>query len=218
MSNRHRATRVRSKPGSPKCGDSTNPGSAQEEHKSTWAKLTTKCVYEAPWVRAEEDRVLGRDGTPTVYRVVQIKPGGMIAALTDTGELFLIGQYRHAINRFSWEVIGGAVDEGEAPLKAAKRELREEAGLSADRWTCLGSADLGTAVLRSKVWFYIAEDLTQGKAQPDHSEWLTVKKVPLAKAVDMVWTGQITHLPSVALILKAREVVSGDRSLPATVN
>lgn len=180
----------------------------EKECNNAWDKLTSSCVLETPWIRVEKHDVI-ENGMPNVYWVVGIKDGVVIAPLTEDFELFLVGQCRYAINSFSWETIGGAVDEGETPLQAAKRELREETGLEANRWTCLGNADLGTAFLRCKIWFYIAEDLKQGRAQPDQSELLTVWKLPLAEAVDMVWTGKITHLPSITLILKVKEVFSG---------
>jgi 8-oxo-dGTP pyrophosphatase MutT (NUDIX family) len=99
-------------------------------------------------------------------------------------------------------VIGGAVDEGETPLGAAKRELLEESGLIARSWTYLGSAELGTASLDGSMHFFVARVLIQGTPKPETTEKLLIKEFGLGEAIDMACNGSICHLPSIVLLLR----------------
>lgn len=164
--------------------------------------LESQYVFESPWFSVREDTVIFDGDGPQLFRVVEMLPGVMIGPVTEQGEVYLVGQPRYAIGKFTWEVIGGGVDPGEDAIVAAKRELREESGLSASQWTSLGVAELGTAVLRSPVHFFLAQDLRLNEASPDPGEDVVIERFSLKEAVTMTNDGSICHLPSIVLILK----------------
>ncbi len=103
-----------------------------------WQTLESRVAYENAWIRVREDAVLRPDGAPGVYGVVQVRaPAVFVVPVTDAGEVVLVEVDRYAIGMTSWEVPAGGTD-GEEPVVAAARELREEAGLAARELVDLG--------------------------------------------------------------------------------
>src|SRR5918997_1509708 len=109
--------------------------------KGPWTVEETARVYRAPWVEVVEDKVLRPDGTRGLFSTVLMRPGVSVLALDEEGFVHLTSEYRYAVERESIEVVSGGVDDGETPLDAAKRELREELGLLALEWDDLGTVD-----------------------------------------------------------------------------
>jgi 8-oxo-dGTP pyrophosphatase MutT (NUDIX family) len=87
-------------------------------------------------------------------------------------------------------------------LETAKRELKEETGLTASKWTNLGKLHTSNSVTDEVGYMYLAEELTLGESQPDDTEILQIKKVNLLEAVKMVMNSEITDSLSIAAILK----------------
>lgn len=172
--------------------------------ENPWVVLGTREVYRNPWIRVREDRVIRPDGQEGIYGVVETRVATGVVALTPELEVYLVGQYRYPLQAYSWEIIEGGADEGETPLEAMKRELREEAGLVAARWTPLGDEVHLTNCHSSEVgYFYVAEDLTEVEAEPDGTEVLQIRKVPFAECVAMVDRGEIKDAMSIIGILRA---------------
>ncbi len=117
-----------------------------------------------------------------------------VVALTPGGKAVLVSQYRHGTGEVSLEIPGGAVDTGELPLAAAKRELREETGYEAREWHLLGSVRPNPAILGNTCFLYLALD-----AQPtaeldlDEAEELEVSLHPLEEIPGMIRDGRIQH-------------------------
>jgi 8-oxo-dGTP pyrophosphatase MutT (NUDIX family) len=166
-----------------------------------WETLNSRIVYENPWIRVREDQVLRPDGQPGIYGVVEFhnKAVGVIAH--EDGYIYLVGQFRYPLNTYSWEIPEGGCPHGEDPLAAAKRELKEETGLSAELWTLTGQAHLSNSVSNEEALWYLAEGLTHGDPSPEETERLSVTKVSVEEAVKMVMTGKITDAISVMAIL-----------------
>jgi 8-oxo-dGTP pyrophosphatase MutT (NUDIX family) len=121
--------------------------------------------------------------------------------------LYLVGQYRYPLETYSWEIIEGGAEQGEPPMKAAQRELQEEAGLTARSWRQLGGEIHLSNCHSSEVgYLYVADGLTQVSAAPDPTEVLKIKKVSFEEALRMVMAGEITDSLSIIGILRlARE-------------
>lgn len=170
--------------------------------KSPWKTLNTKIVYSNPWITVREDQVVTPTGAPGIYGVVETKIATGVLALTDDDQLYLVGQYRYPLDLYSWELIEGGAERGEAPLRAIQRELREEAGLEATDWQQLGGVlHLSNCYSNEEAYLFVARGLTEVPSGPDETELLKVKKVPFTEAVDLVKRGEITDALSVIGIL-----------------
>jgi 8-oxo-dGTP pyrophosphatase MutT (NUDIX family) len=173
--------------------------------KGPWKALGSIVTYQNPWIHVREDKVIGPDGKPGIFGVVTMGPGVGVLAMDKDNNVYLAKEYRYGVERITLEVIGGALDEGETKLAAAKRELQEESGITADRWTGLGVIDPFTTVIVSPQYLYLAQDLSFGEAQPEATEIIEIIKMPFQEAVRQVMDSNITHGGSVAAILKAKE-------------
>ena len=111
--------------------------------------------------------------------------------------VYLVGQYRYPLGCYSWEIPEGGCPEGEEPLEAARRELREETGLEAESWQRLGEAYLSNSVADEHAVWFLATDLVPGEQRPEGTEVIGVRRVPLREALAMAMDGRITDALSV---------------------
>lgn len=173
------------------------------ERRGPWIVHDTSEKFRNRFVAVTEDRVTEPDGGAGTYATVRLNPGVAVLAITDEGEVYLTRQFRYAINADSVEAVCGAVEAGEDAHAAAKRELQEEVGIVAERWTDLGSVDMDTSILNCPVQLFVARGLRSVEKNPDPAERIQPLMMPLEEAVSMVHEGAITHAPSCVLILKA---------------
>ena len=171
-----------------------------EDFDNPWETLSTRVVYDNPWIRVREDEVVRPDGLPGIYGVVHFKHVAVGVLAVEEGMLYLVGQYRYPLERYSWEIPEGGCPEGEDPLQTAQRELAEETGLRASRWTKMGEAHLSNSVSDELAVWFLAEGLEQGERRPDGTEKLQVRRVTLKEALRMVESGEITDALSVLAI------------------
>ncbi|HEY0078389.1 MAG TPA: NUDIX hydrolase [Pyrinomonadaceae bacterium] len=151
-----------------------------------------------------EDRVVRPDGEPGTFTVTRMLPGVSILALDEEGFAYLTREFRYAVGRESLEVVSGAIDEGEEPLEAARRELREELGIRADEWTDMGTVDALTSQVWSPVRIFLARRLTFGKSEQEGVELIEPVRMRFEEALRAVLESRITHSLSCVLILKTR--------------
>lgn len=174
------------------------------DHKNPWETLSTKTHYENPWIKVEEHQVINPAGNPGIYGKVSFKNQAVgIIASDRAGSIRLVGQFRYPLNQYSWEIPEGGSPHGEDILVSAKRELREETGLTAGRWSELMRLHLSNSVSDEEAIIFLAQDLTEGEALPDDTEDLAIRNIPFNEALQMVMAGEITDSMSVAAILKA---------------
>jgi 8-oxo-dGTP pyrophosphatase MutT (NUDIX family) len=180
---------------------------SKEKPDNPWQTVSTRLVYDNPWIRVREDQVIRPDGKPGIYGVVHYKNIAIgIVAVDDEGHIQLVGQHRYPMNQYSWEIPEGGCSEGEDPLHAAQRELLEETGLQARNWKLVGEADLSNSVSDEKALWYLATGLIQGDAQPDGTEVLQHRRVRLSEALRMVDAHEITDaLSIISLLAYARQ-------------
>lgn len=173
--------------------------------ENPWKILSEKDIYDNPWIGLTECQVINPAGKPGIYGKVHFKNFAIgIVALDEEMNTWLVGQYRFALNAYSWEIPegGGALDTD--PLESAKRELHEETGLEATSWTEIQRMYLSNSVTDELCIIYLARDLQQFDSEPEDTEQLTVKKLPLDEAYQMVSDGIITDSVAVSAIQKVR--------------
>lgn len=121
-----------------------------------------------------------------------------IVAVDGEGAVTLVQQYRHAAGGFIWEIPAGVLHPGEEPIQCAARELREETGLLAGSWHRLGSILSSPGFCDERIHLFLGRDLTTTEQQLDHDEVLSVSRVPLSQALDMIRGGAIEDAKTIA--------------------
>jgi 8-oxo-dGTP pyrophosphatase MutT (NUDIX family) len=175
-----------------------------------WQTLSSELKYQNPWIRVREDQVINPKGGAGVYGVVSMKNKAIgIIPIDAEGNTWLVGQYRYALNEYSWEIpMGGGPVELDV-LESAQRELREETGLLAARWTRIARLHTSNSVTDEEGFIFLAQDLSQGDWEPEETEDLRLWKLPFAEAVAMAMRDEITDAISVMGLLKAEKLLAG---------
>lgn len=173
-----------------------------DHERSPWRTTSTRQVYANPWITVREDEVVRPDGSPGIYGVMSTSRAVGVAAITADDELVLVGQWRYTLGAYSWEIVEGGSDDGEAPIAAARRELAEEAGYEAGSWsTLIESLALSNSVTDELATVFLATELTEVPRDPDPTEILTVRHVDLDTALAAYDDGTITDAITVAALL-----------------
>lgn len=170
--------------------------------ENNWETINSTSVYENPWIEIDHREVINPAGNKGIYGLVKFKNKAIgIIPIDADGNIYLVGQFRYAIDAYSWEIPegGGAMDTD--PLDSAKRELKEETGLEAHTWTQLARIHTSNSATDEEGFLFVAEGLTQWQAEPEETEELSVRLVPLQEAVEMVMRSEITDSLSVCGIL-----------------
>lgn len=168
-----------------------------------WQTLSSSRICENKWFSVLEHRVIRPDGQPGVYNVVSAgRLATGILPIWPDGSITLVGQYRYPLKEYSWEIPEGGGSFDIDPLDTAKQELKEETGIVAKTWEYLGRIHTSNCFMDEVCHLYLAQDLTQGIANPDPVEVIQTKKVPLKDAVAMALNGDITDAISVAGIFR----------------
>ncbi|MGJ7029759.1 NUDIX domain-containing protein [Niabella hirudinis] len=184
-----------------------------EEQENPWHILSQRSVYDNPWIGVTEYNVINPSGGKGIYGKVHFKNIAIGVLVIDAEQhTYLIGQYRFVIDAYSWEIPEGGCPAGSDPLESAKRELLEEAGLEASQWRELLRMHLSNSVSDELAIVYLAADLVQKTPQPEDTEQLAIKRLPLQEAFAMVENGGITDAISVAAFQKAALML--ERGLP----
>jgi len=171
---------------------------------SAWRTLSNREIYDNPWIRVEEHRVINPSGGENQYGKVCFKSFA-VAILALEGDAdehtYLVGQERYTLGRYSWEIPMGGAPLGSSALQSAQRELKEETGLNAGRWREVMQLDISNSVTDEYGVVFHARDLDQGETQFEETEDISIRRLPFADALGMALKGEITDALSVAAIL-----------------
>lgn len=174
-------------------------------HKNPWKITGEKQVYNNPWIILTEYDVINPRGGKGIYGKVHFKNVAVgVLALDQDRNIYLVGQYRFAIDAYSWEIPEGGSPENTDPVLGARRELKEETGLVAENWELLLTMHLSNSVSDELAYVYLATGLVQETAEPEETEELMIRKIAFEEAVQMVESAEITDSMSVAAILKLK--------------
>jgi 8-oxo-dGTP pyrophosphatase MutT (NUDIX family) len=166
------------------------------KESNPWKLLSSRTVYQNPWVRVREDKVITPTGNEGVYGVMESNDSVMIVVLNDKHEVYLVRTFSYPAQSWNWELPGGGGDK-QSPIAAAQRELEEETGIHATSWDKLGETRVCNGLMTERFTTYLARDVaftgTKEQADEQISEAMFV---PLAKVYDMVASGEINDSQS----------------------
>ena len=175
--------------------------------------VSSKLAYEVPLFKVFTDQVLEKGADKPVRRDIIRHNGSVVILAVDDSKkkdplIVIERQYRHAAGQFLYEVPAGKIDGNEDRLAAAKRELIEETGLRAKKWTELTRYFASPGFLGEWMQVYLAEDLTSGAAKPEPDERIEIFQVRLSEILRLIERGEIRDgktLVSVMLYARLRK-------------
>ncbi len=170
--------------------------------------LSSEPVYDGVLLHVRRDTVRLPDGETSVREWIEHPGASAVVPVHEDGTVVLLRQFRYPPRREFLEVPAGKFDEeGEDPVDLARRELMEEAGLAAERWTRLGQTYPGIGYSDEVIHLFLAEGLTEGEVANEDDEFVEPVRMPLADAVAMARRGEILDAKScVALLLAQAEL------------
>lgn len=165
-------------------------------------RVSSAEIYANPWLSLREDKIVRSDGSTGIYSVVD-KPEGVIVIPREDGRLYLVEQFRYAVDARRWEFPAGtAPDRQVVPARAlAVRELAEETGLRAESLTRIGTVDVAPGFSSQRQAVFLAEDLQAGTAQREHEEQdMDARWWPVTEVWAAVGTGAICDAQTLAAL------------------
>ncbi|MGN0707221.1 MAG: NUDIX domain-containing protein [Faecalibacterium sp.] len=171
-------------------------------------KLDSEVLYRGRVVTLTKDTALLENGKTALREVVHHNGGACVLPYFEDGTIYLVRQFRYAMQQELWELPAGKLEPGEDPFEAAKRELSEECGVTADHYISLGEFYPTVGYDTEVIYTWIATGLHESAMHLDEDEFLTPDRIPLEKAYEMVMNNEIRDGKTVAGILKLKALLT----------
>lgn len=164
-------------------------------------------IYKGKLLHVMKDQVRLPNGNPAVRELIRLVGAVAVVPVTDDGKVIIERQYRYPLDQVITEIPAGKLDSKEEDrLEAAKRELREETGITADEWISMGEYHPSPAYTDEMITLYLARKLRFGDQELDEDEFLNIEAVPMDELVKDVMDGKITDGKTQTAILKAEKL------------
>ena len=176
-----------------------------------WELLGRKDIFENPVLGLIQERIRTPAGDETDWTVIEIGDGAAVLAVEDDGAVHMIRQYRHAVGEAVWELPAGRVEPEESPLAAARRELAEEAGLTASSFEEIGFLWPLDGVCRHRIHLFVARGLNPCATGHETFEDIECRRIDRSRLEAMIGNGELRC--GIALAALARSGwIGGDSS------
>lgn len=180
---------------------------ADLDQKDPFTINSSHVVYQNPWIKVEHQDVIRPDGNHGVYGIVRFANRAVaVLPVEDNGDVWLVGQWRRPLDRWSWEVPEGGVPFDEDLEVGARRELEEEAGVIAGTLVKLLEFDASNCVSDEVGTAYIAYDLSRGTLAPDPTEVLSLRRIHFTQLLVEIDQGLIRDAPTLVTVLRAHQL------------
>lgn len=171
-------------------------------------QLSREEIFKGVALHVVKDEILLPNGKKSVREISMHNGAAAIIPILPDGRVLMERQFRYAHGRVMLEIPAGKLDtKEELPLDAAKRELLEETGAIANKYTYLGAIAPSPALIDEVIHVYMAEDLSFGERKLDEGEFLDIEYYNLDELHKMVMNGEITDAKTQIAILKAKELL-----------
>lgn len=173
----------------------------------TERKVTSRAVYRGRLLKVNEDEVSLPDGSSALREYVVHPGAAIILPLFDDGSVLLERQFRYPLGQHFYELPAGKLEQDEAPIETAKRELLEETGYAAAEWRELGHLHPCIGYSDERIDFFLARKLEFRGAHLDPGEFLETLRVPLGESVDWIRRGRITDTKTILGLFWAEKLL-----------
>jgi len=171
-------------------------------------KISSRKVFKGEVLSLYFDKVELPNGK-TASREKVAHPGAVAAVpVNEKRQVILIKQYRYPVEKVLIEIPAGKLDRFEPPLECAKRELKEEAGISEGNFKLLSTLYTSPGFSNEIMYIYLVTDFKEEENEPDHDEFLQILKIDLNECLKMIEEGMICDAKSIIGILMARDYLS----------
>lgn len=165
--------------------------------------MSGRLAYKGAFLEMRTEEVVLPNGRTIELDLIRHPGAAAVVPFVSDDEVLLIKQYRYATGGTIYEVPAGKLDDGEAPLVCAARELEEEAGQRAGRLVPLGSIWTTPGFTDERIHLFAAFDLEPVEQRLQHDEVIELVRTPLAAALELVWSGELSDAKSALALLHA---------------
>lgn len=156
-----------------------------------WKIKSQHTVFSQRLFKVKKQKILLPNGEEREYSIVERQPISVVFPISDNLQLYLISQFRYLFDKKILEAVAGHIDDGETPLEAAKRELKEETGITASDWKEILELETSASVIKSNVYIFLAKGLKEGASDPEEGEEIELVKMSIENAIKKIIDGEI---------------------------
>lgn len=173
------------------------------DNPNAWKKVSSKIVYQSPFMTVREDQVATDTGKKGIYNLIDPRSGVFVIAQTDAGKIYLVEAFRYPLQEWRWELPSGGIENGDTPLVAAQKELQEELGLIADKWEQIGGIyPSHNGPMSDRNIVFVARDLSATATAHESGEAIRPPQaIEYEKVFKMVQSGEITDGQTLGALL-----------------
>lgn len=165
-------------------------------------KIRSEEIFSGHVIKVFRDEISLGDAGNSFREVVRHAGASAVLAVDEKNEAFFVEQFRYPVGKAVFEAPAGKIDPSESPFECAKRELFEECGIKAEKWTDFGPMLSSPGFCDEAIHLFMAEGLSVSEPDPDEGEFLDIIRIPLAEALSNLRAGLISDAKTQVLILR----------------
>jgi 8-oxo-dGTP pyrophosphatase MutT (NUDIX family) len=172
--------------------------------KPNWTTLKEEIIFENQYFRLKQDQVIRPDNKNGEYCFIQKQPFVVIVPFDAEGKVIWIRLFRYPKGKYVWEVPAGGIEQGEEPLEAAKRELKEEISMQGEYWEGIGQETVFESLTDQYGYIFIAKNLTKCEGgNPEEEGIVEVRHLTVAESLEMIKNEEIRSSFAITAFFKA---------------